>query len=63
MPFAYSNDCNVRQIGTTCVRGVIVCEYNWLKKPRMNSTICTHIRSPPSLPLPHVIPPSVSYRE
>ena len=61
MPFAYSNDCNVRQIGTTCVRGVIVCEYNGLKKPRMNSTIAHTIA--PSLPLPHVIPPSVSYRE
>lgn len=50
MPFAYSNDCNIRQIGTACVRGVIAYEYNGLKKPRMNSTIRTHIRSPPSLP-------------
>ena len=48
MPFAYSNDCNIRQIGTACVRGVIVYEYNGLKKPRMNSTIAHTIA--PSLP-------------
>lgn len=48
MPFAYSNDCNIRQIGTACVRGVIVYEYNGLKTP--NEFNNTHTHSLPSLP-------------
>lgn len=51
MPFAYSNDCNIRQIGTACVRGVIVYEYNGLKNPEwIQQYAHTFAPIPPSLP-------------